>query len=89
VAFGAAAFGAMKSLGEHGVSVKDAELRIGLTAKEVGQFGFAVRAAGQDISIFERMTRGLTEAGEDDSEKGEKQVMLGRWAPPYLNRFLK
>jgi hypothetical protein len=80
VAFGAAAFGAMKSLGEYGVSVKDAELRIGLTAKEVGQFGFAARAAGQDISIFERMMRGLTEAVEDDSEKGEN-------ARGWLKRF--
>ena len=80
VAFGAAAFGAMKSMGEYGVSVKDAELRIGLTAKEVGQFGFAARAAGQDISVFERMMRGLTEAVEDDSEKGEN-------ACGWLKRF--
>ena len=37
----ASAFEAAKSLGEYGTRVKDAELRTGLTAKEVGQFGFA------------------------------------------------
>lgn len=46
----ASAFEAAKSLGEYGTRVKDAELRTGLTAKEVGQFGFAARAVGQDIS---------------------------------------
>jgi hypothetical protein len=50
----AAAFEAAKSLGEYGTRVKDAELRTGLTAKEVGQFGFAARAVGQDISIVEQ-----------------------------------
>ena len=41
VGFGAAAFEAAKSLGAYGTQVKDAELRTGLTAKEVGQFSFA------------------------------------------------
>src|ERR1035438_959784 len=50
-----AGFEAAKSLGEYGTRIKDVELRTGLTAKEVGQFGFAARAAGQDASIFERM----------------------------------
>ena len=48
-----------QSLGEYGTRVKDAELRTGLTAKEVGQFGFAARAVGQDISIVERLMRGM------------------------------
>ena len=52
--------------------IKDVELRTGLTAKEVGQFGFAARAAGQDISIFERMMRGLSQAADDTSKEGEK-----------------
>jgi hypothetical protein len=43
-----------------------------LTAKEVGQFGFAAHAVGQDVQIFERMMRGLTMAIEDDSAKGEQ-----------------
>ena len=57
-----AGFEAAKSLGEYGVRIRDVELRTGLTAKEVGQFGFAARAAGQDTTIFERMMRGLSEA---------------------------
>jgi hypothetical protein len=71
-AFAAAGWEAAKSLGSYGVMVKDAELRTGLTAKEVGQFGFAAKAAGQDVTIFERMMRGLTTAIEDDSAAGEK-----------------
>ena len=66
------AFEAAKSLGEYGARVKDAELRTGLTAKEVGQFGFAARAVGQDISIFERLMRGLSQAANDNSNEGEK-----------------
>ena len=66
------AFEAAKSLGEYGTRVKDAELRTGLTAKEVGQFGFAARAVGQDISIVERLMRGLSEAADDNSSAGEK-----------------
>ena len=52
--------------------MKDAELRTGLTAKEVGQFGFAARAVGQDISIVERLMRGLSQAADDNSREGEK-----------------
>jgi len=49
----------------------------GLTAKEVGQFGFAARAAGQDTTSFERRPaqlemRGLSEAADDTSKEGEK-----------------
>jgi hypothetical protein len=66
------AFEAAKSLGEYGIRIKDAELRTGLTAKEVGQFGFAARAVGQDVSIFERMMRGLSQAADDTSKEGEK-----------------
>src|SRR5208337_2235913 len=68
----ASAFEAAKSLGEYGTRVKDAELRTGLTAKEVGQFGFAARAVGQDISIVERLMRGLSQAADDNSREGEK-----------------
>jgi hypothetical protein len=67
-----AAFEAAKSLGAYGTQVKDAELRTGLTAKEVGQFGFAAKASGQDISIFERMMRGFSQAADDNSKEGEK-----------------
>ena len=70
-AFGVAAFEAAKSLGEYGTQVKDAELRTGLTAKEVGQFGFAARAVGQDISIVERLMRGLSQAADENSREGD------------------
>jgi hypothetical protein len=63
---------AAKSLGEYGVRVKDAELRTGLTAKEVGQFSFAAKAVGQDISLVERMMRGLTNALTENTSEGEK-----------------
>ena len=67
-----AGFEAANSLGEYGRPIKDAELRTGLTSKEVGQFGFAARMAGQDISIFERMMKGLSQATSDNSKEGEK-----------------
>ncbi|HZT32767.1 MAG TPA: hypothetical protein VE999_01680 [Gemmataceae bacterium] len=70
--FGVAAFEAAKSLGQYGTAVKDAELRTGLTAKEVGQFGFAAKAVGQDISIVERLMRGLSQAADENSREGEK-----------------
>ena len=54
------------------MQVKDVELRTGLGAQEVGQFGFAARAAGQDVSIFERAMKGLTVAVEEDSKQAEK-----------------
>jgi hypothetical protein len=78
--FAIATFEAAKSLGEYGVRIKDAEMRTGLTAKEVGQFGFAARAVGQDVSIFERMMRGLSNAVDDTSKEGEK-------ARAWLQRF--
>jgi len=67
-----AGYEAAKSLGEYGTQVKDVELRTGLTAREVGQFGFAAKAVGQDVSIFERMMRGLSRAADDTSKEGEK-----------------
>lgn len=71
-AFAVAGFEAAKALGEYGTHIKDVELRTGFTAKEVGQFGFAARVAGQDVSIFERMMRGLSQAADDTSKEGEK-----------------
>jgi hypothetical protein len=67
-----AAWEAAKSLGNYGLEVKNVELRTGLTSKEVGQFSFAARMAGQDVSIFERMMRGLSQAADDQSKEGEK-----------------
>jgi hypothetical protein len=70
--FAVAAFEAAKSLGEYGTRVKDAELRTGLTAREVGQFSFAAKAVGQDISVVERLMRGLSQAADENSREGEK-----------------
>lgn len=75
----AAGYSAAKSLGEYGVQIKDVELRTGMTAKEVGQFSFAARAVGQDVSIYERTMRGLSQALGEDSVEGEKaRAMIGR-----------
>jgi hypothetical protein len=71
-AIAAAGYEAAKSLGEYGTRIYDVEVKTGLSAKEVGQFGFAARAVGQDVSVVERTLRGLTAAIEDDSEKGQK-----------------
>ena len=67
-----AGLAATSSLAEYGVHVRDVEIRTGLAAKEVGQFSFAAKAVGQDVSIFERTMRGLTEAVDDNSEAGDK-----------------
>ena len=71
-AFALASFNAAKSLGEYGVQIRDVELRTGLTAKEVGQFSYAAKAVGQDVTIFERMMRGLSQAMDENSTEGEK-----------------
>lgn len=73
-------FEAAKSLGEYGTQIRDVQLRTGLAAKEVGQYGFAAKVVGQDISLVERMMRGLTMAIEDQSEKGiAARQWLGRF----------
>ena len=71
-AFAVAGFEAAKSLGQYGIAIKDAELRTGLTAKQVGQFSFAAKAVGQDISIVERLMRSLSQAADDNSKDGDK-----------------
>src|SRR5271157_1018026 len=71
-AFALASFNAAKSLGEYGVQIRDVELRTGLTAKEVGQFSYAAKAVGQDVTVFERMMRGLSQAMDENSADGEK-----------------
>jgi hypothetical protein len=82
VAFGAyalACFSAAKSLGEYGVQIRDVQLRTGMTAKEVGQFSYAARAVGQEVGIFERMMRGLSQAMDENSTDGDKaRAMLQR-----------
>ena len=58
------------AVGKYGVQIRDVELRTGLAAKEVSQYSFAAKAVGQDVSILDRMMRGLTMAVEDNREKG-------------------
>lgn len=72
VALTAASVSAMRSLADLGVQVNDVKLRTGLTTKQVGEFSFAAKAVGQDVSVFERSMRGLTQAVEDQSGAGEK-----------------
>jgi hypothetical protein len=71
-AFAVAGWEAAKSLASYGLEIKNVELRTGLTSKEVGQFGFAARMAGQDVSIFERMMKGLVSASEEGGGKVSK-----------------
>jgi hypothetical protein len=71
-ALGIAGYEAAKSLGEYGTRIYDVQVRTGLTARETQQFAFAARAVGQDVSIVERTMRGLTQAIEDESTKGEQ-----------------
>lgn len=71
-AFAAASFEAAKSVGEWGVRLNDIQLRTGLSAKQLGEFDYAAKAVGADLSIFERTMRGLTTALEDTSNKGEQ-----------------
>jgi hypothetical protein len=79
-AVGVAGFEAAKALGEYGVQIRDVQLRTGLAAKEVGQYSFAAKAVGQDVSIVDRLMRGLTMAVEDQTSKGEKaRVWLRQW----------
>lgn len=61
-----------KSLASFGVEVKDVELRTGLSAREVAQFTFAAKAVGQDVTVTERLMRGLSQALGDMSPAGEK-----------------
>jgi hypothetical protein len=71
-AAGFAAFEAAKRVGEYGVQIRDVQLRTGFTTKEVGQFGFAAEAAGQNVTIFERLMRGLSETLADNSAQSDK-----------------
>jgi hypothetical protein len=76
---GAAIYELTNKFAEFGIEARDVQLRTGLSAEQLGKFTFAAKAAGTDISIVERLMRGLTTAIEDDSTKGEKarEVLRG------------
>ena len=75
-----ASYKAMGSLAELGVETQAAMLKMGMGAQTVGQFRFAARAVGQDLDVFERGMRGLTQAVEDQTSAGDK-------ARAWLTRF--
>ena len=79
VAGSAAVYELAKGFGEWGISMRDSELRTGLNAEQLGQFSYAARAAGTDLSVVDRLMRGLTLAIEDDTKAGAAQraVLVG------------
>ncbi|HEY4365371.1 MAG TPA: hypothetical protein VGN17_30700 [Bryobacteraceae bacterium] len=79
-ALAAAGFEAAKSVGETSIRMRDVEERMGVTDREAAKLSFSAKAAGQDVGIFERAMRGLTEAATDQSTEGEK-------ARAWLQRF--
>jgi hypothetical protein len=72
LAAGFAAFEAAKGLGEYGTQIANVAIRTGLTTKEVGQFSFAAKVAGQDVSVFESAMRKLSQGLDDNSAEGAK-----------------
>jgi hypothetical protein len=76
----AAGYELVKSYGAWGTQMRDVELRMGMSAKEISEFDYAAKAVGKDISVFEAGMRGLTAAVEDNSAAGEKgRMWLGRF----------
>jgi hypothetical protein len=71
---GAAKFGFewAKQLGEIGDRTEDIAIRTGLSNKEVGQFSFAMKRAGGDISSVETAMRMLSKGLSESSEEGKK-----------------
>lgn len=72
VGLAAAGHSAAESLAKTGVELKDMELRTGLSAREVSQFSFAAHAVGTEVTITERIMRGLSQALEDMGPSGSK-----------------
>ena len=63
---------AARSLGEYGTEIENTSIRMGLTTKEVGQFRFAAKAMGSDITVIEGTMRKLSQGLSDGSEEGKK-----------------
>jgi len=72
VGFAVAGWEAARSLGEYGTQIQNTAVRMGLTTKEVGQFTFAAKAAGTDISAFEGTMRKLSERLADGGSEGKR-----------------
>jgi hypothetical protein len=67
-----AGYKAAESLARTAVEIRDVQARTGFTVPEVNQFSFAAKAVGQDIGVFEKGMRGLSQAAEDQSSAGDK-----------------
>jgi len=63
---------AMEKFASLGVQTQNVTLKTGLLTREVGEFAFAAKAVGSDITIVERLMRGLTMAIEGTDEKSAK-----------------
>lgn len=63
---------AARSLGTYGVELERTAVRTGLTIKEVGQFSFAMKRSGGDISSLETAMRKLSQGLADGGEEGKK-----------------
>ena len=63
---------AVESLAKLGTETANTAIRTGLTTKEVGQFSYAAKIAGTDISAFEGIMRKLSQGLSDTSEDGAK-----------------
>jgi hypothetical protein len=70
---GAAAMaGWAKELGDYATQIENVSIRTGLSTKEVGQFSFAAKLAGSDVSVFERSMRMLSQGLGDNTEQGKR-----------------
>jgi hypothetical protein len=69
---GTVAYEAMEKLGALGTEVTNVSIKTGLSTKEVGEFGFAAKAAGSDIHSFETAMRILSRSLSDNSDEGKK-----------------
>ena len=66
------AMGAAEVLSIYGKEIENVSLRTGLSTKEVGQFSYAAKVAGQDVTVFESAMRKLSQGLADNSEDGKK-----------------
>lgn len=71
-AFAKEGMDAARSLGSLADSIGDTSVRMGLTIKETGDFSFAMRRAGGDITSLEGVMKRLSQGLTDNSEEGAK-----------------
>jgi len=78
---GKVAYESVEHLGRLGDQINDISIRTGLTTKEVGQFSFAMKRAGGDISTIETamrtLSRGLADTGDEGKAAREGLAALG------------